>query len=54
MARSSNSSGDGKKAPFLTPEDLREIEELVAAVPALGSPEFVFPDSLGAPASAFC
>ena len=50
MAKSSHNSRIGK-ARFLLPADLREIERVTAAVPAIGSPEYIIPGSLGAPVS---
>ena len=45
MAKSSHSGAGVKK--FLTPEDVRQIEEYVGAVPCIGEPDFVFSDSMG-------
>ena len=50
MAKSSHNSRIGK-ARFLLPADLREIERVTAAVPAIGSPDYIVPGSLGAPVS---
>lgn len=46
MSRSSHESGSGK-ARFLSPSDEDQIVAMTASIPAIGSPEFVFPDSLG-------
>ncbi|CAM9810562.1 unnamed protein product [Laminaria digitata] len=50
MAKSSHNPRIGK-ARFLSPADLREIESVAAAVPAIGSPDYILPGSLGAPVS---
>lgn len=47
MANSSFNPKNGKRRS-LTPKDIEEIEALVRAVPLVGSPDFVLPDSLGA------
>lgn len=47
MANSSHNSGRGK-ARFLSPDDVREIERVAAAVPAIRSPDYIVPGSLGA------
>eukprot|EP00904_Undaria_pinnatifida_P001361 jgi/Undpi1/11225/HiC_scaffold_30.g13523.m1 len=49
MAKSSHVAGSGK-ARFLTPTDVREIERVTAAVPHIGSPDYIVPGSMGAPA----
>lgn len=46
MARSSHLKGGGVPT-FLKPEDVRDIEACVAGIPAVGAPDFVFPDSAG-------
>lgn len=46
MSRSSHLQGSGVKK-FLKPMDLTEIEEFMAAIPSVGAPDFVFPDSMG-------
>lgn len=46
MSRSSHASSSGK-ARFLSPSDVDEIVTMTASIPAIGSPEYVFPGSLG-------
>lgn len=46
MSRSSHLRGGGVKK-FLTPVDVKEIEQFVAAVPSIGAPDFAFPNSVG-------
>lgn len=46
MSRSSHLPGSGVKK-FLNPMDMKEIEQCMAAVPSVGAPDFVFPDSMG-------
>ena len=49
MEKSSHKAGSGK-ARFLTPTDVLEIERVTAAVPDIGSPDYIVPGSMGAPA----
>lgn len=49
MEKSSHKAGGGK-ARFLTPTDVLEIERVTAAVPDIGSPDYIVPGSMGAPA----
>lgn len=49
MATSSGSTGTAR---FLTPESEAEIVAFVKAVPLIGSPDLLLPDSLGVKATA--
>lgn len=44
----SSFSKKGAKKKFLTPLDEREISDFTASVPVIGSPSYIFPDSIGA------